>query len=396
MPKRSQNERLRDAFEEEHVNPPRRVVFALEQVLGHISLAQSIKRFAPQCEEIAPTFVDIMFYKQGGLIERSPLPDHLKGALRARLELRAALRNGMPDAFFFNTQKPAVLCQDYVRRVPAVISLDVTPAQYDRLARLYDHRADRAGPVRAAKHAANRRLFHAAAHLLPWSHWVEESLIRDYGVPAERISVIPPGADVERWQPGVRREDGRVRILFVGGNFKRKGGDLLLDWFRNSPDAEACALHLVTRDPVPPAARVHVHRGVQNNSDELIALARSADIFVLPTLADCFSIASVEAMAAGLPVVTTNVGGISDIVERGRNGFLIEPGDRLALAQALHVLVHDAGLRRRMGNAGRARAEAHFSARLNTARIVREIQTAIDTASSREGGVRTSVSVGSR
>ena len=107
---------------------------------------------------------------------------------------------------------------------------------------------------------------------------------------------------------------------------------------------------------------VTVHRGLTNGSVELRALFQSADAFVLPTLADCFSIAAIEAMAAGLPVITTDVGGIGDIVIDGETGFLIPPGDGRALRIALAALVADRDLRSRLGAAGRRRAVATFDA----------------------------------
>jgi glycosyltransferase involved in cell wall biosynthesis len=358
--------------------PPARVLFALEQVLGHVSLAQNIKRFTTSRAGISATFADITFHRQDGLIERLPLPLYVRGALRARFEVRAALSGSMPDAFVFNTQKPAVLCQDYLSHVPAFISLDVTPLQYDRLGALYEHAGDAGGPIARLKHAANRRLFRRAARLFPWSQWVRESLIADYGVPPERIEVLPPGADTERWRPRPRDDNGTVRLLFVGGNFERKGGRLLLDWFRTAPEAARCELHLVTRDSIPAAERVHVYNDMRNNSDKLVELARGCDIFALPTVADCFSIASAEAMAVGLPVVTTSVGGIADIVEPGQQGFLIAPGDTSALAAALRPLVEDPALRRRMGAAARERAEERFDARRNVWRLLDVVEQVLN------------------
>jgi glycosyltransferase involved in cell wall biosynthesis len=355
---------------------PPRIVFALERVLGHASLAQSVQRFAGEGDAARCSFVDVTFHRPGGLVERMPLPAYLRAALRARLEVRAVLGAGLPDAFLFNTQKAAHMCPDYVRARPSLLSLDVTPAQYDAMGSVYGHAADK-GIVRAAKHAWNRRLFRGAARLVPWSRWAAGSLMRDYRVPADRITVIPPGADTERWRPGPRRDDGAVRLLFIGGNFDRKGGRLLLEWFQRSDDARRCELHLVTRDAVSPASNVVVHR-LENNSDELIALAQSCDIFVLPTLADCFSIASVEAMAAGLPVVVSDIGGIGDIVADGENGFLVPPRDREALAAALRPLVHDGAMRWRMGAAGRRCAEQRFDARTNVRRLLDETLRAID------------------
>jgi len=85
------------------------------------------------------------------------------------------------------------------------------------------------------------------------------------------------------------------------------------------------------------------------------------DVFVLPSLAEGFGITALEAMAAGLPIVATAVDGIPELVEDGRTGWLVPPGDPAALAERLHVLLLDPEQRRAMGAAGRARAQEHFS-----------------------------------
>ena len=62
---------------------------------------------------------------------------------------------------------------------------------------------------------------------MPWSTWTRRSLVEEYGVDPQRVEVVPPGIDLERWAPGERRE-GPPRILFVGGDLYRKGGATLL------------------------------------------------------------------------------------------------------------------------------------------------------------------------
>src|SRR5206468_3105070 len=118
------------------------------------------------------------------------------------------------------------------------------------------------------------------------------------------------------WRPPTsepRQHNHVPRILFVGGDFERKGGPLLLDWFRRAGRGR-CELDVVTRAAVPSEPGVRIHRGIVGNSPEARSLFFAADVFVLPSLGECFGIASVEAMAAGLPVVTTDVGGSRDIV----------------------------------------------------------------------------------
>jgi glycosyltransferase involved in cell wall biosynthesis len=97
---------------------------------------------------------------------------------------------------------------------------------------------------------------------------------------------------------------------------------------------------------------------------------------VLPSLGECFGIASVEAMAAGLPVITTTVGGSPDIVVSGETGFLIRPNDPRDLADALDRLVDDAGERVRMGTHGRARAEQFFDGVANARAVLECVRQA--------------------
>ncbi len=135
-------------------------------------------------------------------------------------------------------------------------------------------------------------------------------------------------------------------------------------------------LHLVTRDPVPETAGVVVHQSLANNSPELISLYQRCDIFALPTLADCFSLVAMEAMSCGLPVVISRLGGIPEIVEEGRTGYLLEPGDYPALALRLDQLVSDAALRQRMSEAGLCRAKNDFNCRVNMGRILNVMKAA--------------------
>jgi glycosyltransferase involved in cell wall biosynthesis len=102
----------------------------------------------------------------------------------------------------------------------------------------------------------------------------------------------------------------------------------------------------------------HVHlAGERHDVPELLA---AADVFVLPSRSEGMPVSVLEAMAAGLPVVASRVGGVPELVADERTGILVEPGDADALAAALVRLVGDPGLRRELGGAGRARVEERF------------------------------------
>jgi glycosyltransferase involved in cell wall biosynthesis len=276
------------------------------------------------------------------------------------------------QVLFFNTQVPAALIGRSALHRPYVLCTDITPVQYDQMGDHYGHQPDRSGWLSRYKHQTNVKIFHGATRILPWSGWVQASLVYDYGVPRNRIEVIPPGVDVDFWQPGTKEQGDKVRVLFVGGDFYRKGGEDLLAAFR--PLADKVELILVTRSSVPTQEGVTVYQDMRPNSPELVALCQSCDLFVLPTRAEAFGIAAVEASAVGLPVIGTAVGGLGDIVVDGETGFLLPPGDVQTLTQRLQQLVEQKTLRQQMGQAARKRVEQGFDARKNAARIAHILQ----------------------
>jgi glycosyltransferase involved in cell wall biosynthesis len=221
--------------------------------------------------------------------------------------------------------------------------------------------------------------FRAATLLHAWSRWAKQSAIDDYGIAAGKVVVNPPGVDLANWARGIApaaNGDGHVlRVLFVGGDFRRKGGELLLRWMREQ-QRDDVELHLVTKEPVSPQAGVFVYRDLQPNSDQLLGLYHQADLFVLPSLGECFGIATVEAMAAGLPVIASDVGGTADIIDHGHNGFIVKAGDLGDLTAAIDAVLADAGRRAAMSARSRALAEERFDLHRNARRTLGLIKDA--------------------
>jgi glycosyltransferase involved in cell wall biosynthesis len=208
-----------------------------------------------------------------------------------------------------------------------------------------------------------RRVLRDAYAVLVLNPTVEE-VVRPY---ASRVQVVPWGMDSERfpWSADTNNEPGTknpLTILQAGViDEYMKGFPILhhacqLLWQRRQ-DFELVA----TADP-PSQADAWTRYVGWKSQDELPALYRAADIVVVPTIAqEGLSRTSVEAMAAGRPVVASNIGGLPYTVADGVTGLLYQPGNSTDLAAKLHMLLDNAQLRRQMGLAGRRRFEQDFT-----------------------------------
>ena len=196
--------------------------------------------------------------------------------------------------------------------------------------------------------------------------------------PDLRYSVIPNGVDLARFRPSARgrsRSARKVRCLAVARLVERKGlGDLI----EAIASMERGRVELVILGSGPDerrlkdlAARLGVGEDVvfagSVGRSEIPARYRDADIFTLASWEEAFGNVFAEALASGLPIVGSTVGGIPELVEHGVNGFLVPPREPRALAAAIRLLVENPELRAEIGRRNRARAEANLSwARVTT------------------------------
>jgi glycosyltransferase involved in cell wall biosynthesis len=345
--------------------------FLMEQVAGHVTHYRNMRDVIDQDTslDVIPWWEELHYRRPEGRLETlheryAPfMSTYLTGNARMMLEFRAALTRRSYDAIFTNSWA-TMFFPGALTRIPTIIGLDSTSVQIQRMP---EYRSPRdPAPLASLKRHLWARAFGAAAVVQAWSSWAKRSAVRDYGIPESKVIVRPPGVDLQFFKPRLPREKTEpCRIVFVGGDFRRKGGHLLLEWFRHQSPSDV-ELHIATREHVDAAPGVVVHRGVGPQSAELLNLYRSADIFALPSLAECFGLATVEAMAVGLPVVVSDVGGTADIVDHGANGFIVRAGDGADLSRALSALLSDPGRRRTMGSRSRQLAEQRFDARTNS------------------------------
>ncbi len=371
--------------------------FALEYSLGHITHAQNLKAALAANGQggkiISPTYVDLPYAGMTGAWTRLP-GVRSNWSLRASLGAYLGLRPHAArlDGALFHTQVTSLLSAGFMRRVPSVISLDATPLQYDALGAFYGHTPSGNARVEALKKSLNIRAFNAARALVTWSEWAKDSLVQDYGIAPDKITVIPPGIDIALWdnRVGPQKDTSVVRLLFVGGDFERKGGTALLDAWKRLPEAvrRTIRMDVVTRtwpeaeeramraERGEDLAGVVVHRGVEPNSPVLRELFRQADLFVFPTRGDCLPLAVLEALAAGLPVITTRVGALPEAVRHQETGWIVPVDDSEALAGAMMTLIQETTLRRTLGAQARTTARERFDASRNYQALIQVVAQA--------------------
>lgn len=346
--------------------------FLMDQIAGHITNYHNLRYAAGFDPSFEATWYELDYHKANGLIERLQrriplLPPYYSGILRGSLELeKALLRSRRLDAIWTNSSV-GVFFGPQFRRIPTLVDFDSTPLQIDRM-ELFSV-DNHGGLIHDLKFRLFRDLLRSAAILQTWSRWAKQSAIDEYGIPPDQIVINPPGVDLDLWQPATAPSDANEprRILFIGGDFRRKGGELLLDWYNHARPANH-ELHIVTREAVEAGPGVHVYRTLQPNSRELRALCQRCHLFVLPSLAECFGIATIEAMAAGLPAIVSAIGGTADIVADGENGAIVPPHDSRAMGEAITAVLSDESRRQAMARRSRELAEERFDLRRNARR----------------------------
>lgn len=203
-----------------------------------------------------------------------------------------------------------------------------------------------------------------AQHLIAASSFTRSTLV-EAGVPAERIIVIPYGIDAGRYLRGKRVRDAGepLRLLFVGTIGQRKGIKYLLQALELLPPhkVELTICGRVVDDlsifnGKPAGVKVFPSIGVEG----LLEAYREADLFVFPSLAEGFAQVLLEALASGLPVISTTRTAAPDLIRHGQEGFIIEPGSVSEIAQYIEQFLRRPEILSPMRAAARRRAE-HFT-----------------------------------
>jgi len=198
------------------------------------------------------------------------------------------------------------------------------------------------------------------------------------GVDPGRVTVVPCGVDLDLFSPAGPRESrpaGRDRLVFVGRLVERKGIGNAITALASVPDAElvvAGGPDASRLDCDPEVRRLRALASRHGVADRVVfrgrvgreslpALLRSADAVVCVPWYEPFGLVALEAMACGVPVVASAVGGLTDTIVPGETGVHVPPREPAALAAALNVLLADPDRRSAYGAAGVRRAAEHYS-----------------------------------
>ena len=197
----------------------------------------------------------------------------------------------------------------------------------------------------------------------------------DRGIAPEKLRILPRGLDTNLFHPSKKQSefwksrglrDGELGALYIGRVSREKNLDLAAAAFRRLHAAGIPVRPLIVGDgPYAAMMKELLPEGIYTGSlhhEELASAYASADFFVFPSTTDTFGNVVIEAQASGLPVIVSDVGGPRDLVEDGVDGLITKGQDLDALTNAIKLLAGDAELRKKMGEASRARvAERDWS-----------------------------------
>ena len=369
-------------------NPPRkyRFGFILTTTIGNRTHYLNLRRFAEADHEVESWWVPVDH-------KTTPAADRLLRFLPRPIAMRVWIFHQLLPAFRFLGRSDAVMihqfeaeivcaARSYLASRPLLVSsTDEAPAGSDESYPVYPGQGRKSATRKAFRLSLDRWRAHRFALVIPFTKWAAALFRQNCDVADEKIVPIHVGIDLGLWtrpESEAPASPRRRKILFVGTDFERKGGDLLLAVFKER-FADVAELHMVTGNPpddAPP--NVHFHRDMSPNDPRLVALYAACDMLVMPTGADLAPWAFIEAMAMRRPTIGTDVGAISEIIDDGVTGFVIPVGDAEALGNRMQRLLEDDDLAREMGRRGRLKVERDYDAARNVPKILAAMKAIVD------------------
>jgi glycosyltransferase involved in cell wall biosynthesis len=220
-----------------------------------------------------------------------------------------------------------------------------------------------------------RKVFGGLDYIFTFSEWLRQSFIHDYNIDQDRIFVVGAGANIPISEKNEKTEfDGRT-ILFIGIDFERKGGKILIEAFhRVKKEIPAARLIIIGPSLNALPEDIECLGYVSKNTPEGLRRFKQAyldaAVFVMPSLYEPFGVVFLEAMAHGLPCIGTENCAMPEIIDHEKTGFLVPPGDYESLAERIVELLKNPILAKKMGDNGHNKVIENFTWDCVASRVV--------------------------
>ncbi|MFH1210772.1 MAG: glycosyltransferase family 4 protein [archaeon] len=194
-------------------------------------------------------------------------------------------------------------------------------------------------------------------HIITPSEYIKKSLIKNYDLSESKITTVYYG--IKQNKEHTLRKKFNYNVILVGNNFQTKGISTLIRVAKSLKKEFPMAKYTIVGDDkrvLPYMKKLTEKEGVAEKfiftghvpNTELKEKYKEADIFILPSTIEGFGMVFLEAMNYGLPVIGSNVGGIPEIIDDGKNGFLVDPENPKEIAEKIRIIFEDEALRNKI------------------------------------------------
>ena len=347
-----------------------RILLVLSRIYGGKTITNRIVEIVNNLQYIKPIY---LFFDYNDYREYS-VPKILRVSffepnIIIRKKYKATIKDKF-DALFFQSDGLILGFYEMIKKYPVALALDSTPSLSHQIRIKYDSFNTFEKKLRDLKLRIEIALFckmySNIDFFLPRTNWVAHDLQMTYGIPLNRMYVTYCPHNLSLWKPKERKQNDKFILLFVGNDFRRKGGDFLLSLY-DKYLSEHCILKIVSNDPGLPNGSikkgVEVIKGITpENFKRLIEIYNSADLFIFPTKYEMLGLALTEALSMGLPVIARDVGGIKEIVKNNYNGYLMPYNSDISeWAEKIIFLIKNPHILKKFSCNSRKLAEDNFS-----------------------------------
>ncbi|MCX5690845.1 MAG: glycosyltransferase family 4 protein [Planctomycetota bacterium] len=230
-----------------------------------------------------------------------------------------------------------------------------------------------------------------ASFVVTHAKWIREELLERFAwLKPEKVVLAPVGVDTAAWCPAPESKltGARFKLLSVGrlhpskGHsvvieavdiLRSRGVDVHLSIVGDGPDRTLLASLILAK-----GLQDHVCLMLTQSGGSVLRLLQQSDAFVLASKAEPLGVVYMEAMAAGLPTIGTNAGGVTEIITDGKTGLLVAPDDPNAVAASVQRLIESPSLATQLGAAGRTFIQANFDSAMGAKKLESAIRRAVN------------------